>query len=140
MSVAEHDGIQTPRDGIPLSSLCGGDEASICLVGGPPEMRTRLRTLGIREGERIVVIKCAPLADPIEYSVGGMHVSLRRSEAGVILVRDVRHSWGRGDAGHGRGWSRGRAGRGHGPGGRRCAPGTGRRGPRGRWMRWMGRA
>jgi len=42
--------------------------------------------MGFVRGERIKVIKNAPLRDPIEYSLMGYHVSLRRSEAELIEI------------------------------------------------------
>lgn len=81
---------RTESGDLPLTELRGGDVAVIRLLGGTEAFQSRLRNMGVREGEEILVIKSAPLADPIEYCLGGMHISLRRSEAREILVGEVR--------------------------------------------------
>lgn len=141
MTVAEANADNPHGAGIgtlPLGALRCGDEAVIAVLGGPPALQMRLRSMGVREGEPILVVKCAPLADPIEYSVGGMHVSLRHEEADHIMVRDVHHPWGRGGGARRWGWRKGRGrmggrggGRGRGAGG---GPGAGDGAGR-RWMR-----
>lgn len=89
-----------------LADLRPGECASIVAVGGPAALRERLRDLGFIEGERVRMVKTAPLADPAEYCVQGIDVGLRRSEAELIQVRDVfggecrrrrrgRRHWGR---------------------------------------------
>ncbi len=40
--------------------------ATIIALGGAPAFCSRLRTMGVVEGERVGVVKHAPLADPIE--------------------------------------------------------------------------
>jgi Fe2+ transport system protein FeoA len=77
-----------------LADLRPGESACIVTVGAPPEIRERLRDLGFVEGERVRVVKTAPLADPIEYCVQGIHVGLRRREARWIEVGDARRGEG----------------------------------------------
>ncbi len=78
--------------------------------------------MGFIKGARVSVIKCAPLMNPIEYSVGDAHVTLRRKEAMHIVVESTA------SRGPGRGLGCGRGGR----GGRGFGPG---RGKRRRWWR-----
>ena len=93
-----------------LAELRPGESACIAAVGGQPAIQERLRDLGFVEGERVRMVKTAPLADPAEYCVQGIDVGLRRSEAEFIAVRDVtgrecrhrhrgRHGWFRGRSG-----------------------------------------
>ena len=42
--------------------------------------------MGITKGTRISVMKVAPLGDPIDVTVRGYHLSLRRSDAANIEV------------------------------------------------------
>ena len=42
--------------------------------------------MGFVKGKKVTVVKNAPLKDPIEYSIMGYEVSLRRSEASLIEV------------------------------------------------------
>ncbi len=58
---------------------------SINLKGG---LKKRLMDMGITKGEKIKVIKKAPLGDPIEFSVKGYNISLRRSEAKEIEIEE----------------------------------------------------
>ncbi|MCK4304365.1 MAG: ferrous iron transport protein A [Candidatus Eisenbacteria sp.] len=106
--------------------------AVIQRLNGDPPFCSRLRNMGFLEGERVGVVKHAPLADPMEYRIRRIHVSLRREEASRIVVSDIREGiddlgpvWGRcrrGAAvrcrrGRRRGWSLGFwGGRGRGPG------------------------
>jgi Fe2+ transport system protein FeoA len=72
-----------------LADLRPGERARLIAVGGPADVQARLRDLGFREGEWVAMIKCAPLADPIEYSVQGAHIGLRREEASHIAVSAI---------------------------------------------------
>ena len=92
-----------------LADLEPGDRARIVGYAGAPGVAARLRDLGLREGELVVMIKRAPLADPVEYCVQGVHLGLRRAEAAEILVADVERAARRSRARRGRGWGGGRA-------------------------------
>ncbi|MBD3236322.1 MAG: hypothetical protein GF330_06450, partial [Candidatus Eisenbacteria bacterium] len=71
-----------------LERLLPCERAFVHRLRGSEAVRTRLRDLGFREGVCVLMIKQAPLADPIEFRVLGAHVSLRRTEARLIDVRD----------------------------------------------------
>ena len=73
----------------PLDLVGPGHTAVIADLVGDPIFQVRLRNMGFREGERVEVVKQAPLADPVEYRVGTAHVSLRRVEAHRVRVVDV---------------------------------------------------
>lgn len=49
-------------------------------------MRRRLTDLGITAGTKISMIRSAPFGDPLEFSILGYNLSLRRSEAQNIIV------------------------------------------------------
>jgi ferrous iron transport protein A len=79
-----------PRSENPtLADLHPGERARLTAVGGPADAQARLRDLGFREGEWVMMIKCAPLADPVEYCVQGAHIGLRRQEARLIAVTAI---------------------------------------------------
>lgn len=67
-----------------LSELQTGEEAIIIKVKGIGAFRKRIVEMGFIKGQKIKVIKNAPLKDPIEYEVMGYNVSLRRHEASFI--------------------------------------------------------
>jgi len=72
-----------------LDELKTGERAIIERVQGMGRFRHRLMEMGFVSGAEIVVEKCAPLKDPIEYVLKGYHVSLRHEEAEKILVRKL---------------------------------------------------
>lgn len=55
-------------------------------VGGERAFRRRLMELGLVPGTRLAVVNVAPLGDPLELSVRGCKLSIRRSEAAQITV------------------------------------------------------
>ncbi len=58
-------------------------------VHGHGSFRNRIVEMGFVKGEKVTVVKNAPLKDPIEYKLMDCHLSLRRSEADLIEVMDV---------------------------------------------------
>jgi len=49
-------------------------------------VKRRLMDMGLTKGTQIYVRKLAPLGDPIELTVRGYELSIRKSEAGLIEV------------------------------------------------------
>jgi Fe2+ transport system protein FeoA len=115
---------------VPLDLLEPEHSGQILALSGDPALQSRLRSMGFMEGERVCVVKQAPLADPVEYRIRRMHVSLRRQEARQILVCDVRADvgGGRGRRMRCRGRAQGRSRMGRGPIGRPGREGCGSRG------------
>ncbi len=90
MHVRRHRGTaRCGEDALGLDEVPPGSSAVICGLSGDEAYCERLRAMGLREGERIEVVKQAPLADPREYRVGNVHLSLRRAEARGISVGEV---------------------------------------------------
>jgi ferrous iron transport protein A len=71
----------------PLSSLAPGDRAVVTAINIPPANRGRLLEMGLLAGTTVELVRFAPLGDPIEIKIRGYHLSLRRNEADLILVR-----------------------------------------------------
>jgi Fe2+ transport system protein FeoA len=69
-----------------LSELKAGQWAVIERIGGSGALRRRILEMGIIRGVRVYVEKYAPLRDPMELVVKGMHVSLRVEEASQISI------------------------------------------------------
>lgn len=69
-----------------LSELKTGESATILKVTGHGGFRRRIMEMGFVRGQRVEVVLNAPLRDPIEYKVMGYDVSLRRSEAQMVVV------------------------------------------------------
>lgn len=49
-------------------------------------VKRRLIDMGLTPGTEIKIIKLAPLGDPMEISLRGFHLSLRKSDAGMITI------------------------------------------------------
>lgn len=69
-----------------LSELKEGEKGIILKVKGRGAFRKRIIEMGFVPGKQVIVVKRAPLGDPIEYNVMGYAVSLRKSEAALIEV------------------------------------------------------
>ena len=69
-----------------LSELKTGESATILKVAGHGGFRRRIMEMGFVRGQRVEVILNAPLRDPIEYRIMGYDISLRRSEAEMVVV------------------------------------------------------
>lgn len=74
-----------------LSDLKTGQVGTIVGVGGHGEFRRRITEMGFVRGKKVIVVKNAPLLDPIEYNIMGYEVSLRRDEACLLEVEDVKY-------------------------------------------------
>jgi len=69
-----------------LAMLKPGDRGRITHIGAIGPLRRRLMDMGVLSGEEVVLLKIAPLGDPIEISVKGYSLSLRKREAEAIHV------------------------------------------------------
>jgi Fe2+ transport system protein FeoA len=70
-----------------LTSLAPGSRGVIAEIKVPGEQRGRLLEMGVLVGTTVELVRFAPLGDPVEIKVRGYHLSLRRHEAELILVR-----------------------------------------------------
>jgi len=70
-----------------LSELKPGEVGIIVdIVGGDSITMRRIIEMGMTKGERVKVIRNAPLRDPVEFEVKGYNLSLKRDEAKMIVV------------------------------------------------------
>lgn len=74
---------------VALSEVPIGSEAVIRQLPTGGGVFLRLREMGVLPGTRVKLIRTAPLGDPLEISVRGYNLSLRRSEAASIAVDSV---------------------------------------------------
>lgn len=63
-----------------------GDTVSVVRVDGEGAIRRRIMDMGITRGVEIYVRKVAPLGDPIELTVRGYELFLRKQDAKMIIV------------------------------------------------------
>jgi Fe2+ transport system protein FeoA len=75
---------------ISLSDLRVGQAGLIVSLRLEGAARRRLMEMGLVRGERIEVMRIAPLGDPIEYLIKNYRLSLRKQDAKLIQV-EVQH-------------------------------------------------
>lgn len=78
--------LETDSQRVTLADIPTGSNCVIVRLAGHGGFRHRLMEMGFVRGEKVRVVKNAPLQDPIEYEIMGGHVSLRRIEAQHIEV------------------------------------------------------
>ena len=64
---------------------CGGT-VTVTRLGGEGALKRRIMDMGITKGTSIFVRKVAPLGDPVEITVRGYELSIRKGDAENILV------------------------------------------------------
>ena len=69
-----------------LKNVECGQTVKVSRLGGEGAVRRRIMDMGITKGTEIYVRKVAPLGDPIEVTVRGYELSLRKGEAANIVV------------------------------------------------------
>lgn len=69
-----------------LKSATIGETVKVLKFNGEGATKRRLMDMGITKGTSIHVRKVAPLGDPIEVTVRGYELSLRKSDAENILI------------------------------------------------------
>lgn len=72
-----------------LSDLEIGKEGIIKKINGEGRLRKRLFDMGVTPGARVLVLKLAPLGDPIEISIRNYLLTLRKSEAALVIVEEI---------------------------------------------------
>ena len=63
-----------------------GESVKVTKLTGEGAVKRRIMDMGITKGIDIFVRKTAPLGDPVEVTVRGYELSLRKADAEMILV------------------------------------------------------
>jgi ferrous iron transport protein A len=63
-----------------------GKTAKVVKLHGEGALKRRIMDMGITKGVEIFVRKVAPLGDPLEISVRGYELSIRKDDAEIIEV------------------------------------------------------
>jgi len=71
---------------IKLSELTVGSSAVVRAFAAAGTASVRLREMGLLAGTRITLVRTAPMGDPLEITLRGYHLTLRKSEAEHVLV------------------------------------------------------
>lgn len=69
-----------------LKEVVYGQTVTVTKVAGVGPVKRRIMDMGITKGVEIYVRKVAPLGDPIELTVRGYELSLRKADAEMIEV------------------------------------------------------
>lgn len=64
-----------------------GDTVTVVKLHGEGAVKRRIMDMGITKGVQIYVRKVAPLGDPVEVTVRGYELSLRKADADLIEVK-----------------------------------------------------
>jgi len=69
-----------------LREVACGQTVTVKKLSGAGPVKRRIMDMGITKGVSIYVRKVAPLGDPIEVTVRGYELSLRKADAEMIEV------------------------------------------------------
>ena len=69
-----------------LKQVPCGETVRVKKLSGEGPVRRRIMDMGITKGVEIYVRKVAPLGDPVEVTVRGYELSLRKADAEIIEV------------------------------------------------------
>ena len=69
-----------------LSEIKIGQSAKVVKLYGEGAVRRRIMDMGITKGTAIKIRKTAPLGDPIEVTVRGYELTLRKADAEMIEI------------------------------------------------------
>ncbi len=69
-----------------LKDVKVGQTAKVVKLQGEGAVKRRIMDMGITKGVEVFVRKVAPLGDPVEITVRGYELSLRKADAEMIIV------------------------------------------------------
>lgn len=71
-----------------LKEVKVGETVTINKVTGTGPVKRRIMDMGLTKGQSVYVRKVAPLGDPVEITVRGYELSLRKADAQMIEVEE----------------------------------------------------
>lgn len=69
-----------------LKEVSVGQTVKVAKLDGEGSVKRRIMDMGITKGVEVYVRKVAPLGDPIEVTVRGYELSIRKADAAMIEV------------------------------------------------------
>ena len=69
-----------------LKEVSVGQTVKVAKLNGEGPVKRRIMDMGITKGVEVFVRKVAPLGDPIEVTVRGYELSIRKADAAMIEV------------------------------------------------------
>lgn len=64
-----------------------GETVTVVKLHGEGAIKRRIMDMGITKGVEIYIRKVAPLGDPVEMTVRGYELSLRRADAEMVEIQ-----------------------------------------------------
>lgn len=72
-----------------LKDVSVGDRAEVVKLHGEGAVKRRIMDMGLTKGAEIHLRKVAPLGDPMELTVRGYELSIRKADAEMIEVKSL---------------------------------------------------
>ena len=67
-----------------LKDVKVGDTVTVARINGSGALKRRIMDMGVTKGTEIYVRKVAPLGDPLEVTIRGYELSIRKADAEMI--------------------------------------------------------
>ena len=77
------------RETLRLNQVKTGRTVRVVRVHGEGALRQRILDMGLTKNAEVKVLKMAPFGDPIEMTVRGFQLSLRKAEAACVEVESI---------------------------------------------------
>lgn len=78
--------METIQEGRTLKDLSPGESAKVIRIVAEGALKRRIMDMGLTRGTMVTFRKVAPLGDPIEITVRGYELSIRKDEAQHVVV------------------------------------------------------
>ena len=72
-----------------LGDAAVGSTVVVTKIDGDSAYKRRIMDMGITKGSEIFIRKVAPLGDPVEITVRGYELSVRKNDAQCVLVKEA---------------------------------------------------
>lgn len=72
-----------------LRNVKPGETVKVTRINGEGALKRRIMDMGVTKGVEIYVRKVAPLGDPVEVTVRGYELSVRKADADMIEVTNI---------------------------------------------------
>lgn len=69
-----------------LREVKGGETVTVVKLNGEGAVKRRIMDMGITKGCSVYIRKVAPLGDPVEVTVRGYELSVRKEDAQMVEV------------------------------------------------------
>ena len=70
-----------------LKEVACGQTVKVKKLSGEGPVKRRIMDMGITKGSEVYIRKVAPLGDPVEITIRGYELSLRKHDAACVVVK-----------------------------------------------------